>query len=101
KKYKLSLLSGDNSSEKENLLKIFNSNTSLLFNKSPQDKLNYIKRLQANKEKVMMIGDGLNDAGALNASDVGISVTDKISNFTPASDIIAEADELKKLPVLL
>lgn len=99
--YKVSLLSGDNPAEKDYLKKYFNHESDLLFNQSPEDKLNFIKHLQSKKEKVMMIGDGLNDAGALNQSDVGISVTDDISNFTPASDAIADAEILNKLPVFL
>lgn len=101
KKYKVSLLSGDNPAEEDNLKKFFNRKSDLLFKQSPEDKLNYVKQLQSEKEKVMMIGDGLNDAGALTQSDVGISVTDNISNFTPASDAIADSEILPKLPVLL
>lgn len=101
RKYKISLLSGDNPAEKENLKKFFNEKSDLLFNQSPEDKLNYIKHLQSKKEKVMMIGDGLNDAGALSQSDVGISVTEDVSNFTPASDAIVAAEVLNRLPVFL
>jgi Cu+-exporting ATPase len=56
------------------------------FNQSPYDKLEYIKKLQETGSTVMMVGDGLNDSGALKQSDVGISVTDDTSVFTPASD---------------
>lgn len=101
KKYSISLLSGDNPAEKENLKKFFSGKSKLFFRQSPEDKLNYVKQLQSSKEKVMMIGDGLNDAGALTQSDVGISVTDDVSNFTPASDAIADAGVLNRLPVFL
>ena len=101
KKYKVSMLSGDNPAEKDNLKNFFSSKSELLFRQTPENKLSFIKSLQSKKEKVMMIGDGLNDAGALSQSDVGISVTDNISNFTPASDAIADAGILNKLPVFL
>lgn len=99
--YQLSLLSGDNNGEKENLLKIFNSDSQLHFKQSPEDKLNFIKKLQSDKRKVLMIGDGLNDAGALSQSDVGISVTDDISNFTPACDAIIDSGQLKNIAAFL
>ncbi len=96
--YKLSLLSGDNSGEKENLLKIFNKEDQLYFKKSPKEKLQFVKKLQQGNNKVVMIGDGLNDAGALSQSDVGISVTNDISNFTPACDAILDSSKIKLIP---
>lgn len=99
--YQLSLLSGDNNGEKDNLLKIFKSEAQLHFKQSPEDKLIFIKQLQADKRKVLMIGDGLNDAGALSQSDVGISVTDDVSNFTPACDAIIDSGQLKNISTYL
>lgn len=97
KEYKLSVLSGDNTSEQENLKKLMGSNATLLFHQKPEDKLNYIRFLQEKGEKVMMIGDGLNDAGALKQSDIGIAVAEQTNNFTPSSDAIIEAKKLSAL----
>ncbi len=100
-KFRLTLLSGDNEGEKENLLKFFNSEDDLLFNQSPENKLRYVKSKQGENRKVLMLGDGLNDAGALKQSDVGIAVTEDIGNFSPASDAILDASNLVLLPKFL
>jgi Cu+-exporting ATPase len=97
KNYKLYVLSGDNEGEKENLLKFFNSEDSLHFNQSPHDKLDFISELQEKGEHVLMIGDGLNDAGALVKSDVGISIAEDINNFSPACDGIMDAKSFKNI----
>ncbi len=97
-KYSLSLLSGDNEGERINLEKYFGKNSDLVFNQSPENKLQFIKKLQESGKKVLMLGDGLNDAGALSKSDVGIAVTDDISSFSPACDAILQGEELYKLP---
>jgi Cu+-exporting ATPase len=86
--YKLSLLSGDNASSHEQMTHLFPVGSTLLFKQSPQQKLDYIKSLQEQGEKVLMIGDGINDAGALKQSDVGISVVDDNFSFSPACDAI-------------
>src|SRR5690606_924864 len=87
--------------ERGNLLKLTQNKAILQFNQKPADKLDYIKTLQQKGEKVLMIGDGLNDAGALLQSDVGIAITSDSNNFTPASDAIMEASALKNLPGFL
>jgi P-type Cu+ transporter len=94
KKYRLSVLSGDNNAEQHTLEKILGKNSTILFNQKPADKLRYIQHLQANGEKVMMIGDGLNDAGALKQSNVGIAISEQTNNFTPASDGVLQAQQL-------
>jgi Cu+-exporting ATPase len=100
-KYKLSLLSGDNEGEKYNLMKFFNDENELHFNQSPEDKLRFMRSHQQSGKKVLMIGDGLNDAGALKQSDVGIAVTEDISSFSPACDAILDASNLTLLPKFL
>jgi P-type Cu+ transporter len=64
----------------------------------PQDKAAYVRALQKDGHRVMMVGDGLNDAGALSQSDVGITVSETSAALTPASDAIISAQALDKLP---
>ncbi len=99
--YKLVVLSGDGNGEKKKLQEILGFDTTLLFNHSPFDKLEYIKQLQAANGHVLMIGDGLNDAGALQQAEIGISITEDSSHFTPASDAILAAENFHLLPNLL
>ena len=101
KKYDSYLLSGDNETEKSFLVKLFGSEERVFFKQSPLAKLNFIKKLQSGKKKVLMLGDGLNDAGALAQSNVGISISEDILNFTPASDAILNAKMLLNLPTFL
>ncbi len=96
-RFDLYLLSGDNDAEKGNLIKIFGNNTTLRFNQSPQQKLDFIKYLQQNNKNVLMLGDGLNDAGALMQSQVGIAVTENSAQFSPASDAILDGSNVKQL----
>jgi Cu+-exporting ATPase len=91
------ILSGDNDAELEALKAITPTGTIFNFNQTPEDKLKYIAALQASGEKVMMLGDGLNDAGALQQSQVGISVVDDVYAFSPASDGILSGSKLSAL----
>jgi Cu+-exporting ATPase len=94
KDYSLSLLSGDNESSKGQMEKIFPNSSELNFNQSPINKLDYILKLQNNGKKVIMVGDGLNDAGALKQSNCGISIVQNYFSFSPACDGILEAKNL-------
>lgn len=95
--YSISVISGDNASEKDNLRSLLGEKTILLFNQQPEDKLDYIRHLQQSGKRVMMIGDGLNDAGALRQANVGVAVSEQTNNFTPASDAIIDARQLSRL----
>ena len=97
KDYDLVILSGDNEGELENLKKLLPSKTKLIFNQKPDDKLEYIKYHQTEGAKVLMVGDGLNDAGALAQSNVGISISENVNVFSPACDAILDASKFNKL----
>ncbi|WP_445736530.1 heavy metal translocating P-type ATPase [Mariniflexile sp.] len=97
KDYDLVILSGDNAGEQENLTKLLPAKTKLLFNQKPEDKLEYIKYHQSEGAKVLMIGDGLNDAGALAQSDVGIAISENVNVFSPACDAILDASKFNQL----
>ena len=96
--YNLGVLSGDNEGEKEHLENILPKNTVLIFNQKPEDKLEYIEKQQQSHKKVLMVGDGLNDAGALAQSDVGIAVSENTNVFSPACDGIVDAVKFTRLP---
>jgi len=102
KSYPFSVLTGDDDQERSRLETFFGTSMSrLFFNQSPADKLAYIKDCQSKGDQVMMIGDGLNDAGALKQSDVGIVISEDAGNFTPASDAILNAQSFAQLPVFI
>lgn len=100
-KYDVHILSGDNQGQKEELEQYLDSCSQIYFNQSPTNKLSYIQLIQNKGNKVAMLGDGLNDAGALKQSHVGISVTEDTNNFSPACDAILMANKLRHLPVLI
>lgn len=99
--YELHLLSGDNDTEQQNLQQIFGKEAILQFQQSPQQKLEYIKTLQQKGKNVLMLGDGLNDAGALMQSNVGIAVSDNTAMFTPACDAILEGSSVNLVDKLI
>ena len=77
------------------------SATTFVFNQKPEQKLAYIEQLQSQGKNVLMIGDGLNDAGALQKSNVGVAVTDQSHLFTPASDAILVGDQMSGFDALI
>jgi Cu+-exporting ATPase len=100
-RFEMALLSGDNEREAARFGQIFGGRATLKFNQSPMDKLRFIEQLQERGRRVMMVGDGLNDAGALQQADVGVAVVEQAGTFSPASDVILDAAELPRLARVL
>lgn len=97
-KFELHVLSGDTNKDEAALKDFFPLTTSIQFNQTPLQKLKVITTAQSSGKNVMMVGDGLNDAGALKQSDFGIAITDNINNFTPGCDAILKGSALAYLP---
>ncbi len=100
------LLTGDNDREKALLESHFaegkdSADEWFFANQSPGDKLNFVKKKQKEGHRVLFLGDGLNDAGALAQSNVGIAISENANNFTPACDAILDSRRFEDLPAFM
>lgn len=95
KKY---VLSGDDNKDLETLISIGFQAENCFFHQEPKDKALFIEKLQESGEKVLMLGDGLNDVGALGTANVGVALSEDMFRFTPSSDAILDAQHLQLLP---
>jgi Cu+-exporting ATPase len=97
----VSIMTGDIEAEEMRLRSMLGGEAELMFRMKPEDKLKQIEQMQSQGMHVMMVGDGLNDAGALKQSDVGVSISEDITSFTPGSDAILTAEKFGSLPQFL
>ena len=98
KKLKLSLFSGDNDNSKSVYEGIIEH---MAFFLKPNQKQQEIIQLQNSGEKVLMIGDGLNDAPALTEAYCGLAVAETENCFFPSCDGLLKADQIKNIPQFL
>lgn len=95
----IEILSGDQISRHAELEAVRPFLRDLRFKQSPHDKKEHITDLQK-QHTVMMVGDGLNDSGALAQSHIGVAVSDKSNHFSPACDILIAGSSFHHLPTL-
>jgi P-type Cu+ transporter len=95
---KISLISGDHEGDRGRVSEVLGNNADLHFNQSPSEKLHFVNRMVEAGERVIMVGDGLNDAGALRAATVGLTVVEDDAAFTPSSDGVLGARSFRRLP---
>lgn len=100
-RFGISLISGDHDTQRAALEQLMGTEVALHFEQSPANKLSFIRDLQRKGHRVLMLGDGLNDAGALQQSEVGIAVSEDVNNFSPACDAILDAKQFQELPYFL
>jgi Cu+-exporting ATPase len=99
KTYEVCLLSGDHDTERARWAGVFGRN--MRFRQTPQDKLAFVNEARVAGRHVLMVGDGLNDSGALAAADVGITVSDETACIVPACDAVISGTNLDDLPSFL
>lgn len=98
--FEMTVLSGDSHAELDRIRQHTTGIDRYLFRMDPLDKKYVIHQIQE-QGKAMMIGDGLNDAGALKEAHVGIVLTEDTNNFTPAAKAILVEDAFIKLPSMI
>ncbi len=100
KGYEKWILSGDKNANKQ-LWKTWIPQNQQVYGVSPIEKLEKIEELQKQGKKVLFIGDGLNDSGALKKADISIAVASQNTLFTPEADALIRLQNLYKLKNLI
>lgn len=95
---KVFVLSGDDENDLPELISLGFTANHCFFKQTPKDKADFISKRQKLGEKVLMIGDGLNDVGALGTANVGVALSEDMFRFTPSSDAILDAKHFHLLP---
>ena len=96
KGYNVIMLTGDTKEISERIAKDVGIEN-IIYNQTPNEKNEYIKKLLKEKKKVIMVGDGINDAIAIATSTIGISLKTSTEISIAASDIIITNGSLYKI----
>ena len=96
------LLTGDNALTAANIAKQVSIALENVFAEvRPEQKAEFVKKLQARGERVAFVGDGINDAPALTQADLGIAVSRASDVAREAADIILLKSEIEAVPEAL
>ncbi len=90
------MLTGDNEITANIIAKSIGINE-IIANASPLDKSNKIKELKNTGLKVMMVGDGINDAPSLSIADIGVSLNSAIDIAADSADVILISNDLNAI----
>ena len=99
---KIFLVTGDNSLTAASIAKQAGIAAENVFAEvRPEQKAEFVKKLQAQGERVAFVGDGINDAPALTQADLGIAVSRASDVAREAADIILLKSEIEAVPEAL
>ncbi|WP_277619841.1 heavy metal translocating P-type ATPase [Fervidobacterium thailandense] len=68
---------------------------------SPEDKVNIVRHFQSKGKKVLMVGDGINDAPALKAADIGVAIGSGSEIALESADVIIMKGGISKVVELI
>jgi len=94
------LLSGDSDRDRGEFEQVFDT-PAMQFDQRPTDKVERVAAMRADGKRVLMVGDGLNDSGAMGAANVAIAITDDTATLVPACDVIMRGHQVANLDGLL
>lgn len=97
---RLHILSGDNQAAVAHLAQQLNI-VSYRAAATPEDKLNHVQSLQQQGKRVLMLGDGINDAPVLAAADVSVAVSGSADVARDGADVVLLNDDFALLPLML
>jgi len=98
---KVVMISGDNEGTARSVARRFGIEE-MHANVLPGEKAGHVQRLRETSGRVAMVGDGINDAPALAAANVGIAMGASGTDITvETADVVLMADDLTKIPYLI
>jgi len=96
---KVFMVTGDNSLTAASIAKLAGISPENVFAEvRPEQKAEFVKKLQQQRERVAFVGDGINDAPALEQADLGIAVSKASDIAREAADIILLKSEIEAVP---